>query len=449
MKYSCSLLIILIFFLSVSKTAFPEGADSSLTLSKAVSRALEEYPAIRASRASHQEAEATLGINSATYLPLVKLNASATQFEKPMIVTPLHSFGLSQVPQFDQTLYQGGLMVNYLLFDGGVRNARVQQARAQLDSADTDLSVVIQDVIARVVSTYLAILTNQKILEGHNQRINALKAELSRVQQFYKAGRSPRVDILKVQASIANAQADQVKNIEKLNLSNKELSHLLNVSLEEIKYSKLVPVGLSNPFLDPQENLKKEGGQSSLSVKQARHKIEIADAGLGAARGGRWPDLNLVGNYLYFGSSQSEKAVEWQAGAQLSYVLFNGGAIRLEMARAEAVKQNALERLRLAEIQTQQEIDRAVSAIEEAHARVESLETSVERLEEVARIEKLQLETGSVTETDYLNAETDLLVARNNLIETRYSEISAYVELRHVTGHLNLRWLTETVKDLP
>lgn len=213
MKYSCSLLIILIFFLSVSKTAFPEGADSSLTLSKAVSRALEEYPAIRASRASHQEAEATLGINSATYLPLVKLNASATQFEKPMIVTPLHSFGLSQVPQFDQTLYQGGLMVNYLLFDGGVRNARVQQARAQLDSADTDLSVVIQDVIARVVSTYLAILTNQKILEGHNQRINALKAELSRVQQFYKAGRSPRVDILKVQASIANAQADQVKNI--------------------------------------------------------------------------------------------------------------------------------------------------------------------------------------------------------------------------------------------
>jgi outer membrane protein TolC len=156
-----------------------------------------------------------------------------------------------------------------------------------------------------------------------------------------------------------------------------------------------------------------------------------------------------VGNYLYFNSSQGDDTAEWQAGGQLSYIIFNGGARAKAIERARAANRNASEQLQLTEIQTDQDVDRAFSGIEEARARVESLETAVSRFEEVVRIEKLLLETGAGTETDYLNAEADLLTAWASLVEARHGEIAARVELARVVGQLSLPWLAKTISGHP
>lgn len=74
---------------------------------------------------------------------------------------------------------------------------------------------------------------------------------------------------------------------------------------------------------------------------------------------------------------------------------------------------------------------------------------AVARFEELVRIERLLLETGSGTETDYLDAEADLLVARANLVEARHGEIAARGELSGAIGQLSLAWLTQTVEDQP
>jgi outer membrane protein TolC len=59
----------------------------------------------------------------------------------------------------------------------------------------------------------------------------------------------------------------------------------------------------------------------------------------------------------------------------------------------------------------------------------------------VARIEALAREVGSGTQTDYLNAEADLVSARARLAEAEHAEIAARLELARVTGVLSLEWL--------
>ncbi len=443
------LIILLIFVFTASAAAQEQAAQTPLSLSMAIEQALEAFPTIRASKANSEQAQAALGETSAARFPSLKLNGSATRFQKPMVVTPLHGFAPGQIPKFDETLIQGGVGLNYTLFDGGAREARILGARSQAGLADAELNATSQALIARAATTYLETLSKRQVLEAHDHRLTALKSELSRVQQRYDAGRAARVEILRVQAALANAQADRVRDAEALDRAERDLARLISASVDEIRAARLVPVILTDPSLAPRDLLKTEAFQFSPAVKQARQRLTASEASLAVARSTRWPELNLVGNYLYFGSGQSDGTAEWQAGAQLSYTLFNGGARGKAIERAEAASRNAGEQLRLAEIQVEQDVDRAFSGIEEAHARVESLETAVARFEEVVRIEKLLRETGAGTETDYLNAEADLLTARANLVEARHGEIAARVELARVIGQLNLAWLTQTVGDQP
>jgi outer membrane protein TolC len=426
-----------------------EAITTQLSLTKAVERALEVFPSIRASKANTEEAQAALGEAAAARLPSLRLSGSAIQYEEPVPVSPIHGFTPGRIPQFDESLFQGGVGLNYALFDGGGREARIRRARSQTGSADAELDAISQSLVARVVATYLEVLSKQQVLEAHDHRLTALQSELSRVQMRYDAGRAARVEVLRVQAAIANAQAERVKNAEAWDRAHRDLARLLSVSVEEIKASRLMSVTLSDPSLVPRDLLKAEALQSSPLVKQARQRQASAEAGVAVARSTRWPELDLVGNYLYFNSSQGDDTTEWQAGAQLSYIIFNGGARAKAIERARATSRNANEQLRLTEIQVEQDVDRAFSGIEEAQARVESLETAVSRFEEVTRIEKLLLETGSGTETDYLNAEADLLTARASLVEARHGQIAARVELARVTGQLNLPWLAKTLSDHP
>ena len=73
----------------------------------------------------------------------------------------------------------------------------------------------------------------------------------------------------------------------------------------------------------------------------------------------------------------------------------------------------------------------------------------MEQSAEVARIERLTLDVGSGTQTDYLDAEAKLLSARASLIEARHAEISARVELARITGELSRDWLGRTVEATP
>jgi outer membrane protein TolC len=77
---------------------------------------------------------------------------------------------------------------------------------------------------------------------------------------------------------------------------------------------------------------------------------------------------------------------------------------------------------------------------------VQTANTAVARFDEVVRIRRLSLQTGSGTQTDYLGAETDLLRARASLVEAQHGEIAARVELARVTGELSPAWLATALQ---
>jgi outer membrane protein len=429
--------------------ALSPGPDSTLSLSEVVRRALDHDPSLQASAATGDAARAAVGEARARWFPVVALSGSATQYQEPMIATPIHGFEPDRIPPFDETLFQAGVTLQYTLLDGGARGARLRGARARSDAALAALDDAAQGVVARGVRGYLAVLGARQVLDAHDRRLAALDAELGRVRLRRDAGRAADVEVLRVEATLAAARAERVRAAAGLDVAERELARLVGVPHDSARADRLIAVRGGDAPVPAREDLMTRALAASPALERARREQAAAAAGRAIAGAARWPTLDLFGAYMDRGGLDTEHQLEWNVGVQLSYPIFTGGAVSGAAARADAESRAAAERVRAVEQQVAGDVDRALAAVDEAGARVVSLETAVARFAEVARIELLRLDAGSGTQTDYLGAEADLLAARAALADARHGAIAARAELARVIGALDLAWVDQLVEMTP
>ncbi|MDP3775233.1 MAG: TolC family protein [Gemmatimonadales bacterium] len=421
-----------------------------LTLAQTVQRALAQYPTVAAARAVRDRAAADLGEATAGRRPRLSLDASLTRFQEPMVVFPLHGFDPANPPLFDRTLIQSGVTLNWTLFDFGNRASRVRAARALGGAADAALGAALSQLVARASNAYLRVLTARGVLAAQDQRLAALTAESERARRLLAEGKAARVEILRVAAELARSRADRIATEAQLEVAEHDLAQLAQLRYDQVHADSLAPLALSDTTPAPDRAaIVARARDSSPELLEVRRRSEAAQAGLVAARATRFPELRLSSGYFDRGRGSGDFKAEWQAGVGLSYALYTGGSRSSQISRADADRRGAGEQLRLAELNVEQGVDRALAAVREAHARVAALQSAVEQSEEVARIERLSLEVGSGTQTDYLDAEANLLRARASLIEVRNAEISARIELARIAGELSPDWITTKVTHGP
>lgn len=434
-----------LLLLAFSATAH---AQSPLSLADAVERALGQHPSIAISRARQDAARAGVDEARAAALPNVQLASSAVQYKEASLVSPIHGLQPGLAPPFDETLFQTGVSASYILYEGGSRKAGLVQARAELDVEEAGSQAARQQLIGRVVGTYARVLSRREIVMAQNRRMEALESERARVERLLDVGRAAEIDRLRVAAALASAAAEQVRAVEALDTAERDLARLLQVPPDETRASHLVPVEVAPVGPEGREVLLDAARRANPLVEQARRREAAARAAVGVASAQRQPRLSVAGSVINFGSAAGHFTTEWNASLQVSYPIFNRAAGE-RVRRAEATRLAAAGQLRLAETQVAEELDHALSAVREAAALSASLASAVERFTEVARIEALRLENGAGTQTDYLKAESDLLLARSALAEARSGETVARVELARISGELDRNWIRQNVKVKP
>lgn len=421
----------------------------TITLSEAVRHTLDQYPAVKAATAEHEAARAAVGQAQAAWFPSLTLTGSATRYEKPMVVAPIHGLSFGQLPDFDRTLYQAGAHLNFTLFDGFGRSARIRQARSAAAAASAGSGGARQAAIAQTVSAYMAVLTKGELLAAHDKRLTAFAAEHDRVKRMLDVGKAADVDLMRIEAAQAAASADRVQAAEALKVAEHELARITGLAPEQTTYANLVSVNLTESELAERSQLTTAALESNPELESSRQQTRAAQAAAQVARSAHWPQLKLAASYLDFSSPDVDHEAEWNAGVQLTYPIFTGGAVSRASARANATARASAERERLTELNVSRQLDAAIAAVHESHAQVASLQRAVDRFAEVVRIEKLRLAAGAGTQSDYLDAEASLLSARAGLAAARHREIASRVEIARITGQLSLPWLNQIVEHTP
>lgn len=432
--------------------SFPAMAGAQvaerLTLEEAVRRALQVRPQVQAARARSLAARAAGDEAAARNLPQLGISGSAVRFEEPMIVAPLHGLDIRNPPVFDRTLIQGSVNLSYTLFDAGARRGRVGAARAEAERTVWEESATEQDLILDVARRYLEVLTATGVLDARRQGVAALQAESLRVERALAEGRAARAHVLQVAAALAQARAEEVAAVGRLEVAQNELARAVGLGSWVEGLGPLQELELQEEVLPDLEELRRRARESNPELLAAARRVQAARSSRSVALAQWLPQLEVVGGYLGFGSGQGDFVAEWQFGARLSYPLFAGGAraaaVRragYEVAAAEAARGEIEESLLGA-------LDRAVAAYREAQARVAAGATAVAHFDELRRIEQLRLETGAGTELDFLRAEADLRRAQAALLEARHALLLSRIQLARLTGELGLGWLAANLREV-
>jgi len=433
----------------------PVSPDTTaLSLLDAIEMALAYHPAIGAAQASEAAAASRVGEATAQWWPSVSAAGSLTRFEEPMLVYPLHGFPAgpldTSVFRFDRTLLQGNVSLAWTLWDGGARSARIKSARADEAAVTAGGDAAVMTVIGEVTTAYLSVLSAAATLDAHLLSLRSLTAERDRVRRLLDEGRVARVALLRVDAAIAQAEADRIGSTSRLEAAEHSLARLLGVAPDRTRSSLLEPIRLVDaPVAENPDALIAQFEAASPEFAEASARADAADLARRVASAAWQPKIDLVGAYLAFGSTDADLQGEWQTGVRLSYPLFTGFARARAVAGASARAAAAEEQLRLTQLQGAETIDRTLTAVRESHARAAAVATAVQHLEEVARIEQLALAEGAGTQTDFLRADADLRGARASLVQARHAEILARIQLARTTGTLSVDWLAHTLEILP
>lgn len=431
--------------LLVVASALPHAAAAqTLTILDAVDAALASHPTVAAAAARVDAAEGAGDAARAARLPGASIEGTLTRFQEPMIVAPFHSLDFSSPPTFDRTLVQGRLAMAYTLFDGGARSSRIRGANAMEDASGYGLSAAEMAVIEETASAYVGVLSARAVLDASQAQVQALREEADRAQQELDAGTAPELEVMRARASLQEALAQNASAEARVGLAVRALARQMSADPGTLSPAALADVTVTTTTLPRPSPA--DGVAKSPVVQQADRAALAAQARVSEEQAGRLPTIQAGAGVLDYGTLDTKPILEWQAGLQVSWPLFTGGARSASVRRAEAELAAARSDLEAAKLQVAQAVDAAETAVVEADARTEALELAVSQWEEVARIEALALEAGSGVQADLLRAEAGLYQARAGYARARYDAVLSRIRLARAAGTLDLNWMDEALE---
>ena len=439
-----------------SSLTFRSGDTLRLSLGDAVSIAMRQSDEVGISAAQVDVADALYGGARANLLPQLRLNTSylhvyesargqavGTQFNQPNTYTG--NLNLSQ------TLFQGGRLIS------ATRAADELRKAARFDEREQRSQLTLQ-----VERAYLQVLFADRMAELQDRNLALASSRLTQVEQFERAGRAARYDVLRSRVERANIEPLAIQAHNDLELALLELKRLLNVPVEQpvalvTKVDSASAAGLLAAIADTNVITDRA------SVRSAELNLAAKRLGVAVARADFYPTISVFyqSGYLAFpalgqGFPRSTGALttdacpagsvagrvcqnggwfsDQQVGINVSMPLFDGFRVKSNLDLAQA-------QTRLAEIQLRQQ--REAVSVDVARARAELRRSSAvfaarqqnsQEADEAFRLATLRFTRGLSTQLEVSDAQVALLTAQSTEARATYDLFLASADLARALG---------------
>lgn len=412
--------------LCIAGLASPAAAES---IQKALASAYSSNPQINSARAQTRADDENIPIARAGRLPVVSIFSSLTgRYTNSSLVT-------------DDTTLDGavGLTVTQNLFTGfRVRNALRQSEAGVLASREL-LRNTVQNVLFDAAQAYTDVLRDSAILDIRRRNVLFLEEQVRAANERFNVGENTRTDVAQARARLASARAA-------VSLAG------ANLAISRATFRQVVghePRGLTGGF--PYARLIPNALGQAIAVGQNGHPVILAainqaDAQAFAVKqieGELLPTVTLEGTV--------QRAESFDTGidpnsasfvGRVSIPLYQGGAVS---ARVRQAKEQyglrkieidvARDQVRAAVVSAWAQADAARGAIAAAGEGVEAAEIALSGVQEERRV-------GQRTTLDVLDAQQELLNARETLIVARRDRVVAYFALLSAMGRLTAEALS-------
>jgi NodT family efflux transporter outer membrane factor (OMF) lipoprotein len=402
-----------------------------------VQRALDQNLDLAASLARVQQARAAASAAGAQLLPTVDLDASASA-QRQSLESPLGSIGKA-FPGYNryQRDYTAGPVASWEidLFGGLRRDAAAaadEEQAAEADHAGTRISVS-----ADAADAYLQIRGYQVRLAVAQNQVDTDAHLLSLIDARHRLGQSDAREYAQAEALLKQARASIPPLRIGLEAQLNRLDVLMGVQpgtyARDLARSDDIPTVPAIGGDQPLDVLRRRP-----DIIAAERRLAASNERIGSAISDYYPKISLSGA-LGFDSVSinhllTSKAFQAAGTGALSWRLFDFGKIDAEVAAARGANAEVLAQYRQAALKAVEDVEDALSSLSQTQAHVEELQGEVEALTRARDLSQKAYQAGSITLTDVLDADRQLLTARDELDSNRTDAARAAVRTFRALG---------------
>jgi NodT family efflux transporter outer membrane factor (OMF) lipoprotein len=393
---------------------------------------LRDSPTLTQAQARVSAALAQIQSEHAGLLPSANLDASALYQRAPanyLISPPLagHSFWMSQA----------GASLGWDLDFWGRQAEAVHRASDLAQAAHLDEENARLMLAGAITQAYVELYRQNALAEiarrSEVQRQNIVDITRRRV----KAGLDTQLEIREAEGQLPQARVAREQAEAAAQLAVHELATLTGQGADA--YASIRPPTLAvEAALPVPADLPINLLARRPDVLSARMGIEAADAGRRAAKAAFYPDVSLraLAGIGAFGMSN---LVEWNArgyggGPLISLPLFDGGKLRAEYRGSEAGLDSAIAGYNDVVLHAVQQTADQITRIDAlARERLDQQQT-LEANEAAYKLAEERYRAGLASYLSVLNAETQVLTARQTMVDILASQAVARVDLLLAVG---------------
>lgn len=335
-----------------------------------------------------------------------------------------------------------GLGLSQTLFDNNSSDAAIRGAEAQYEAAIFGAENTEQNVLLSVISAYVNVVTNRRVVDIRNESIGFVRAQVQSARDRLELGEGTQLDVAQAEASLAQSSASYQAAVNNLRQSEANYQRFVGRMPGALSggynFSALIPSSLdaslaratsSHPALLA----------SAAQLRAAQYGYEETIASFG-------PNLSLSGNV----GAEGFTANTVVTGASVS--------LRLSVPIYTPARDPSVEQANIGQIQSQLEglatRDQIVEAVRQGWAGVEAATAQIEAATAAVAASRIALqavidqnEVGQSTTLDVLDARATVAGVEETLISAQGQRTIAAYSLVAAIGALNAQTLNLPVQQ--
>jgi outer membrane protein len=403
--------------------------------------ALAHSRSLYASGMKAEYADAKAGEAAAALYPTVKLQGMVQR--------------LSDVPAFQISIpgreisfpvvlnnYNLKATIQQPLFTGWKLQGIADNAEYTAQAAASDHAKDEQELIYAVRAAYWNVYRTQELKRLSDENVRLVQLHLSDIENFEQQGMATRNDVLKVNIQLSNAKILRIDATNAVRIAMLVLNSTLGLPLttEITLTSTLAPSVEIIPELDRLLGL---AFQKRPDLQSIQFRLQAAQAGITAARGGWWPQIFLTGSYYYARPNQrifpalDQFRDTWDVGVSFQLDIWNSLTTVYQSTQARALYEQTRASFDGLKDGMTLEVTQTYLASQEMKEKVTLSQLTVEQAEENYRITYEKFKSGLTTNSELLEAETATLQAKIQLTTARVEDELALARLQKAIGGLH------------
>lgn len=395
---------------------------NDLALVTIVQRALNQNLDLAASMARVSQARAVAYGAGAELLPTVDMNATAFRQRQSLRGPTATVAGDS--PGFKRNIHDttiGPAASWEIDLFGGLRR-EAAAAENELQAAEAEQVGTRILVAADAADAYFQVRGYQARLEIARKQIETDEHLLKLVQNRYEAGAAQGLEVAQADALLKSARA----TVPPLELALHQQMNRLDVLMGEQpgayakkleKYTEIPSIPAVPGDAQPTEVLRRRP-----DIIAAERRLAASSERIGSAISEYYPKISLSGALGFdttSGSLFSSKSFTAIGGGALRWRLFDFGKVDALVAQAKGANAEALALYRQSVLRAAEDVENAFVGLNQTAIHVIQLQEQVDALVKARDLSEQAYRAGSITLTDVLDADRQLLAARDELDANR------------------------------